>query len=411
MTGNRDSGKCDHIAWYNPDLDDETWADFPDPCAMRSLPMGIPRMPGFLRPIRIEARAPGADHHVVARGEELRLYLVRMVAEDPGMVRTMIRGEGHIRNSAMARILNLYDGSTLALEELIARILLRSRETGQASLMGLIEELVYLLVMKNDPDIFARIAGGGYDSSRAIKALLGPLTDGALRGVSSGRHCRRAVAASCEEMARGLFPAPSARRMRSLALVDEILYRTGTVCVDFVPAKDETLFHRSCVAGDCSEGLDCQVTHSRSCFYKIIIDGAWAGYVTLLHVEDDGEGRAMLIDVFNMRLDPRLDHPALFEGFVDGLASRIEPEGFGYILVSCEREHISNSYCIGDAVWDRYCRWGRGVHGFKLNPFEESFQTAREKTFMAVRDFSLHGQLLLFEHAGSVDPWLPRSGN
>ena len=72
--------------------------------------------------------------------------------------------------------------------------------------------------------------------------------------------------------------------------------------------------------------------------------------------------------------------------------------GYCYVLMSPDSMSISNNEIIRDQVFQYYGKEaGKRVQGFRLDPFEKTFHTSGIDEFIAVRDFSSHGQLFMFE--------------
>ena len=72
----------------------------------------------------------------------------------------------------------------------------------------------------------------------------------------------------------------------------------GTSQILCAPSKDVSIIYRSWPGNDCNTGDIKQVVCPDCSFYKIISDGAWKGYFTLVEVRRRNE-RAFLIDVLN----------------------------------------------------------------------------------------------------------------
>jgi hypothetical protein len=198
-----------------------------------------------------------------------------------------------------------------------------------------------------------------------------------------------------ERIYHELFESTRELKLAS-SLADSIIGMEGVTHLDFVPEKNVSLFFRALAGGDCSIDLDSQVTHQRSAFYKIIQGSEWIGYVTLLDLCDGAGRHAMLIDVMNMRKDLRIDYLALFDLFVENIRSFVEPMGYCYVLIPNEMTKLSNNEFIRDPVFWQYGK-GNIISGFTLDPFEGSFHTSGSEEYIVVRDFSSHGQLLLFD--------------
>ncbi len=189
---------------------------------------------------------------------------------------------------------------------------------------------------------------------------------------------------------------PSSSRKEVVKMLKSITSIEGKLTLEFIPAKDESLYFRACAGKDCSINLDCHVTHPRSCFYKIIMLGKWIGYVTLLDVRDRYNRKAILMDVFNMRRDPHVDFSAIYEKFIDELVSQIKPQGYEYILIPLKNELLSNHEFIREPIFWRYAN-SENIDGFSLEPVEKTFQATDEGACTVVRDLSDYQQLRMFK--------------
>ena len=74
----------------------------------------------------------------------------------------------------------------------------------------------------------------------------------------------------------------------------------GTSQILCVPSKDVSIVYRSWPGNDCNSGDIRQVLSPDCSFYKIISNGAWKGYFTLVEVHRRAD-RALLLDVLNYR--------------------------------------------------------------------------------------------------------------
>lgn len=188
---------------------------------------------------------------------------------------------------------------------------------------------------------------------------------------------------------------PSSSRKEVVKMIESITSIEGKLTLEFIPAKDESLYFRARAGKDCSINLDCHVTHPRSCFYKIIMLGKWIGYVTLHDVCDRYSRKAILIDVFNMRQDPHANFIDIYEKFIDELAKQLGPQGYEYILLPPQMELVSNHEFIKRPVFRQYYN-NIKVAGFSLTPFEEKFHSTGASSFIVVSDFTDCCQLLMF---------------
>lgn len=122
----------------------------------------------------------------------------------------------------------------------------------------------------------------------------------------------------------------------------------GTSQILCVPSKDLSIIYRSWPGNDCNTGDMKQIMNPDCSFYKIISDGLWKGYFTIVELRRRAE-RAFLLDVINFS-GLKMDN----EGFVKVLMHQIiqiaKREGVEYVLTSPTPGNISNRDYIRSAV-------------------------------------------------------------
>lgn len=132
----------------------------------------------------------------------------------------------------------------------------------------------------------------------------------------------------------------------------------GTSQILCVPCKDVSIIYRSWPGNDCNTGDMKQIMNPDCTFYKIISEGVWKGYFTIVEVRNQG-GRALgaersqietalLLDVLNFS-GLKMDN----EGFVKVLMHQIiqlaKSQRMKYVLTSANSTHISNRDYIRSA--------------------------------------------------------------
>jgi hypothetical protein len=122
----------------------------------------------------------------------------------------------------------------------------------------------------------------------------------------------------------------------------------GTSQILCVPSKDVSIIYRSWPGNDCNTGDMRQIMCPDCSFYKIISEGIWKGYFTIVELRG-GADRAFLLDVLNFS-GLKMDN----EGFVKVLMHQIiqiaKSEGIKYVVTSNSSVHISNRDYIRTAV-------------------------------------------------------------
>ncbi|MCU0849527.1 MAG: hypothetical protein MUD12_16715, partial [Spirochaetes bacterium] len=135
----------------------------------------------------------------------------------------------------------------------------------------------------------------------------------------------------------------------------------------FAPAWDAGLLFRGAVAGDCSNLFASQVFDPSFHFFRIIHDGRWCGYLSLVDVECGKKRRALLLDVFNVNSRLGVDWLDVFTGFIGRISAIAAENRYEYILVPDRKALISNYDFIREPVYKKY-RDCRRVDGKKLRP-------------------------------------------
>jgi len=133
----------------------------------------------------------------------------------------------------------------------------------------------------------------------------------------------------------------------------------GTSQILCVPCKDVSIIYRSWPGNDCNTGDMQQIMNPDCSFYKIISEGVWKGYFTIVEVRNQG-GRALgaergqiesglLLDVLNFS-GLKMDN----EGFVKVLMHQIvqiaKSQKMRHVLTSPIPGNISNRDYIRNAV-------------------------------------------------------------
>ncbi len=138
-----------------------------------------------------------------------------------------------------------------------------------------------------------------------------------------------------------------------------------------VPGKDQGLVLRYLPGLDCSSGINAQLAHPSSFFYRVVRGGKWIGYFLLLELRGVDGDRALLIDVINSGDHAAIDWAGVTERFTGYLA---KAGRWGRVLLSTNSDIISNQDYIRDPVYARFRNHPR-VPGdrYYLDPPDTSF--------------------------------------
>ncbi|MCZ6633289.1 MAG: M20/M25/M40 family metallo-hydrolase, partial [bacterium] len=114
----------------------------------------------------------------------------------------------------------------------------------------------------------------------------------------------------------------------------------GTSQILCAPSKDVSIIYRSWPGNDCNTGDIKQIVCPDCSFYKIISDGAWKGYFTLVEVRRRNE-RAFLIDVLNFS-GLKMANENFIKVLMHQVIQTAKAEGCRYVLTSLQDTHLSN---------------------------------------------------------------------
>ena len=114
----------------------------------------------------------------------------------------------------------------------------------------------------------------------------------------------------------------------------------GTHQILCVPNKDVSIIYRSWPGNDCNTGDIKQILCPDGSFYKIIADGHWKGYFTLVELRRRNE-RAFLLDVLNFS-GLRMDNESFVKVLMHQIIQTAQAEGIDYVLTSTSDVHLSN---------------------------------------------------------------------
>ena len=114
----------------------------------------------------------------------------------------------------------------------------------------------------------------------------------------------------------------------------------GTSQILCAPSKDVSIIYRSWPGNDCNTGDIKQVLCPDCSFYKIISDGSWKGYFTLVEIRRRNE-RALLLDVLNFS-GLRMENENFIKVLMHQIIQMAKDEGIGCVLASSYESHISN---------------------------------------------------------------------
>jgi len=107
-----------------------------------------------------------------------------------------------------------------------------------------------------------------------------------------------------------------------------------------VPNKDVSIIYRSWPGNDCNTGDIKQILCPDGSFFKIIADGHWKGYFTLVELRRRNE-RAFLLDVLNFS-GLRMDNESFVKVLMHQIIQTAQAEGIDYVLTSTNDVHLSN---------------------------------------------------------------------
>lgn len=122
----------------------------------------------------------------------------------------------------------------------------------------------------------------------------------------------------------------------------------GTHQILCVPSKDVSIVYRSWPGNDCNLGEINQVLCPDGSFYKIIADGLWKGYFTLVELRRRNE-RAFLLDVLNFS-GLRMDNESFVKVLMHQIIQMAQSEEIDYVLSSTVDVHLSNRDYIRRAL-------------------------------------------------------------
>ena len=137
----------------------------------------------------------------------------------------------------------------------------------------------------------------------------------------------------------------------------------GTSHILCAPSKDVSIVYRSWPGNDCNTGDIRQVVCPDCSFYKIISDGAWKGYFTLVEIRRRTE-RALLLDVLNYS-GLKMENENFIKVLMHQIVQIARANEIGYVLTSSYESHISNRDYIRRAFHKIFPPLGT-VQGFAL---------------------------------------------
>jgi hypothetical protein len=137
----------------------------------------------------------------------------------------------------------------------------------------------------------------------------------------------------------------------------------GTSQILCVPSKDVSIIYRSWPGNDCNMGDIRQVLCPDCSFYKIISDGDWKGYFTLVEVRQKAD-RALLLDVLNYS-GLKMENESFVKVLVHHIIQTAKAEGMRYVLTSINDNHLSNRDYIRQSLRKAFPVLG-SVQGFGL---------------------------------------------
>ena len=137
----------------------------------------------------------------------------------------------------------------------------------------------------------------------------------------------------------------------------------GTSQILCVPSKDVSIVYRSWPGNDCNTGDIRQVLCPDCSFYKIISNGAWKGYFTLVELHRKNE-RALLLDVLNYS-GLKMENENFIRVLMHHIIQIAKAEGINYVLTSSYENHLSNRDYIRRSFQKAFPSRGT-VQGFSL---------------------------------------------
>jgi hypothetical protein len=114
----------------------------------------------------------------------------------------------------------------------------------------------------------------------------------------------------------------------------------GTSQILCVPSKDVSIIYRSWPGNDCNTGDLKQIMCPDGSFYKIISDGLWKGYFTLVELRNRNT-RALLLDVLNFS-GLKMENESFIKVLMHQIIQTAQKNGFDYVLSSPIETQISN---------------------------------------------------------------------
>jgi len=114
----------------------------------------------------------------------------------------------------------------------------------------------------------------------------------------------------------------------------------GTSRILCVPSKDVSIVFRSWPGNDCNTGDIRQALCPDCTFYKIIADGTWKGYFTIVELRRRNE-KAFLLDVVNYS-GLHMENENFIKVLIHHIIQIAKAEGMQYVLSSNSEVHISN---------------------------------------------------------------------
>jgi len=143
----------------------------------------IPPMPLKLEPFSIMLKAGDSPSDAMDRAGNLRNVILQIMEMEVEVVRSMINDASQIKKTARNKIIELYDASSKALEDLIVNLMRRLLVNYQPGIKRLIEYLLLIFILKTEPLIMADIADDDEKSFPAMYNLIGQKIDSAFRNI------------------------------------------------------------------------------------------------------------------------------------------------------------------------------------------------------------------------------------
>jgi hypothetical protein len=147
----------------------------------------------------------------------------------------------------------------------------------------------------------------------------------------------------------------------------------GTSQILCAPSKDVSIIYRSWPGNDCNTGDMAQILCPDCSFYKIISDGQWKGYFTLVELRRQNQ-RAFLLDVLNFS-GLKMENENFIKVLMHQIIKIAQTEGFHYVLISPQETHISNRDYIRRAFKKAFPALGSVQHFGILNTPAARFQS------------------------------------